>query len=162
MRRNHIGHLRAYGRRFLDLVGDNSNSRSDANENERGGFNNRHYEAPIEAKRRGSDICGCKRHRWRGCSLYPIFKLRHYLAVVILHDEAGIVGLIDGPRWREAASSSKTRVRLTERRHNSHRFFLFGRLEGGRLFHAHAIKHARENRNVGLVLDQRTEMIGVK
>ena len=59
-------------------------------------------------------------------------------------------------------SSSKTRVRLTERRHNSHRFFLSGLLEGGRLFHAHAIKHARENRNVGLVLDQRTEMIGVK
>ena len=47
-------------------------------------------------------------------------------------------------------------------RYNSHRFFLFGRLEGGRLFRAHAIKHARENRNVGLVLDQRTEMIGVK
>jgi hypothetical protein len=43
-----------------------------------------------------------------------------------------------------------------------HRFFLFGILEGRRLFHAHAIKHARENRNVGLVLDQRTEMIGVK
>ena len=35
-------------------------------------------------------------------------------------------------------------------------------LGGGRLFRAHVIKHTGENRNVGLVLDQRTEMIGVK
>ena len=96
----------------------------------------------------------------RLAAVRPI-RVRQHLPVVIADNEARPV--IFEFRWRrEAASSSKTRVRLTERRHNSHRFFLFGRLEGGRLFHAHAIKHARENRNVGLVLDQRTEMIGVK
>ncbi len=31
-----------------------------------------------------------------------------------------------------------------------------------RLFRAHVIKQPREDRNVGLVLDQRTKMIGVK
>ena len=41
-------------------------------------------------------------------------------------------------------------------------FFCLAFLGGGRLFRAHVIKHARENRNVGLVLYQRTEMIGVK
>ena len=58
--------------------------------------------------------------------------------------------------------SARVRSPLTERRHNSRRFFLPGLLGGGRLFRAHVIKHAREDRNVGLLLDQRTEMIGVK
>jgi hypothetical protein len=37
--------------------------------------------------------------------------------------------------------------------------FLFDLSEGGRLFRAHVIKHARKNRNVGIVLEQhRTEL----
>jgi hypothetical protein len=40
--------------------------------------------------------------------------------------------------------------------------YMSGLLEGGRLFRSQVIKHARKDRNVGLVLDQRTEMIRVK
>ena len=65
-------------------------------------------------------------------------------------------------RARCPAQLGTASIALAERRHNSRKYFLFGLLEGGRLFRAHAIKHACENRNVGLVLDQRTEMIGVK
>jgi hypothetical protein len=53
-------------------------------------------------------------------------------------------------------------MRQRERSQNPRRLFLSGLSEGGRLFGGHVIKHARENRNISLVLDQRTEMIGVK
>ena len=40
-------------------------------------------------------------HAWR---LFLKIDIGERVAVVILDDEAGVVGLIDGPQWREAAS----------------------------------------------------------
>jgi hypothetical protein len=90
------------------------------------------------------------------------------------HDDLIVIVAPNNPRYCVAALDCLSRARyqrnwglsesvpLIERKQNPRRLFLSGLLEGGRLFGGHVMKHARENRNISLVLDQRTEMIGVK